>query len=119
MSYQTATRSNIFTDPNLPRFSQQILGKNGTRQKDFISLDLRADYKWQVKQASWTAFMDVVDINNRFNQSSAIFQPLTGRVFHLGLAVFPTFGLRIDGSQLLKLHVTNSPGKLSNVGYGH
>jgi hypothetical protein len=96
MSYQTATRSNIFTDPNLPRFSQQILGKNGTRQKDFISLDLRADYKWQVKQASWTAFMDVVDINNRFNQSSAIFQPLTGRVFHLGLAVFPTFGLRID-----------------------
>ena len=88
--------ADIFHNPDVPRYSQQILGKNGIRQKDFISLDLRADYKWQVKRVSWTAFMDIVDVNNRFNQSSAIFQPLTGRVFYLGLAVFPTFGLRID-----------------------
>jgi hypothetical protein len=88
--------SNIFNDPNLPRYSQQTLGKNASRLKDFISLDLRADYKWQVKKAYWTAFMDIVDVSNRFNQSSAIFQPLTGKVYYLGLAVFPTFGLRID-----------------------
>jgi hypothetical protein len=78
------------------RSSQEITDKNGSRLADFISLDLRADYKIKSKNNSWTAFFDIVDIQNRFNQSSAIFQPLTGRTYFLGLAIFPTFGLRVE-----------------------
>jgi len=88
--------SNVFHDSSYLRYAQQKIGKNAGRLNNFISLDLRADYKWTVKKASWTAFVDIVDVNNRFNQSSGIFQTLTGRVYYLGLAVFPSFGLRVD-----------------------
>jgi len=89
--------SNVFNDPAYRRFSQEIVNKNGERLSDFISLDLRADYKIKSKKtSSWTAFVDIVDVQNRFNQSSAIFQPLTGSTYSLGLAIFPSFGLRVE-----------------------
>jgi hypothetical protein len=89
--------ADIWNNPAYLRFSQQIVGRNAERLADFISLDGRVDYKWAIrKRATWTAFLDIVDLPNRFNQSSAIWQPLTGHVYYLGLAVFPTFGLRVD-----------------------
>ena len=88
--------SNVLNNPAYLRFSQEVTAKNGNRLADFISLDLRADYKIKTKNASWTAFIDIVDIQNRFNQSSEIFQPLTGSTYSLGLAIFPSFGLRVE-----------------------
>ncbi|MFL5746174.1 MAG: TonB-dependent receptor [Niastella sp.] len=88
--------ANVFNDQAHLRYSQEIVSKNGERLADFISLDLRADYKFQLKKIGWTAFFDVVNVMNRFNESSAIFQPLTGQTYFLGLAVFPTFGIRMD-----------------------
>jgi hypothetical protein len=90
------THSDIFNNTSFLRYSQEITTKNGDRLTDFISLDLRADYRIQLKKAGLTAFVDIVDANNRFNQNSANFQPLTGSVYYLGLAVFPSFGLRIE-----------------------
>ena len=89
--------SNVFNDPAFLRYSQQTINKNGDRLANFISLDGRVDYTWSSKnKSSWTAFIDIVDLNNRFNQSSAIFQPETGKAYYLGVAVFPSFGLRLD-----------------------
>lgn len=88
--------TNVFNDPLFMRSSQEIVEKNGDRLKDFISLDLRADYKFGPSKMRWTAFFDVVNVLNRFNESLEQFQPLTGRTYFLGLAVFPTFGLRIE-----------------------
>lgn len=93
---RTIVHSNVFNDPNFLRYSQEITARNGERLADFISLDLRADYTFTKARIRYTAFLDVVDILNRFNESSAIFQPLTGKTFSLGLAVFPTFGLRLE-----------------------
>jgi len=78
------------------RYSQEIVKKNGQRLADFVSLDLRADYKFNSGKIQYTAFFDVVDVLNQFNESSAIFQPITGRTYSLGLAVFPTFGMRLE-----------------------
>jgi hypothetical protein len=88
--------SNVFNKPSFLRYSQEITTHNGERLADFISLDLRADYAFTKGRIKYTAFFDVVDIINRYNESSAIFQPLTGKTSFLGLAVFPTFGLRLD-----------------------
>jgi len=88
--------ANVFNNPSFLRYSQEITAKNGERMADFISLDLRADYTFTKARIKYTAFFDVVDVMNRFNESSAIFQPLTGKTFFLGLAVFPTFGLRLE-----------------------
>ncbi len=88
--------SNVFNDASYMRYSQQIIEKNGDRLNDFVSLDLRADYKVQRNKTAITAFVDIVDIFNQFNQNEAIFQPLTGNVYYLGLAIFPTFGVRLE-----------------------
>jgi len=86
----------VFNDPAYMRYSQEIVKKNGQRLADFVSLDLRADYKFNSGKIQYTAFFDVVDVQNQFNESAAIFQPITGRTYSLGLAVFPTFGMRLE-----------------------
>jgi outer membrane receptor protein involved in Fe transport len=88
--------ADVFHNPDYLRSAQAITEKNGERLADFISLDLRADYKFQFRKIGWTAFFDAVNVLNRFNESSALFQPLTGKTYFLGLAVFPTFGMRVD-----------------------
>lgn len=88
--------NNVFNNPTFLRYSQEVTARNGERLADFISLDLRADYSFTRARIKYTAFFDVVDAFNRFNESSAIFQSLTGKTFSLGLAVFPTFGLRLE-----------------------
>lgn len=88
--------ANVLNNPSYLRYAQEITGKDANRLPDFISLDLRADYKIQMQKSAMTAFVDIVDVLNRFNQSAEIFQPITGRTYNLGLAVFPTFGIRIE-----------------------
>lgn len=88
--------NDVFNNPNYIRYSQEIIQKNGVRLNDFISFDIRADYRVQVKKTSITAFIDIVDVLNRFNQSSEAFQPITGKTYYDGLGIFPSFGLRLE-----------------------
>jgi CarboxypepD_reg-like domain/TonB dependent receptor/TonB-dependent Receptor Plug Domain len=88
--------NNIFNNINYNRYSQEIITKNADRLNDFISFDVRADYRVQVKKTSITAFIDIVDLLNRFNQSSEAFQPITGKTYFDGLAIFPSFGVRLE-----------------------
>ena len=87
--------SNVFgtADTTLLRYSQQLIGHNEGRLTDFISLDVRADYHVQYRRLSLTAFVDIVDLPDRFNQSGEDFQPLTGSTYYVGLAIFPSFGV--------------------------
>jgi hypothetical protein len=87
---------NIFNSPNNTRFSQELQNKNGDRLNDFISFDVRADYRIQAKKTSVTAFIDIVNLPNRFNQSSEDFQYVTGKTYYNGLAIFPSFGVRLE-----------------------
>lgn len=86
----------VFNNPNYIRYSQEITGKNAERLNDFISLDVRADYRVQLKKVAVTAFIDIVDLLNRYNQSSEYLQPITGKTYYDGLGTFPTFGFRIE-----------------------
>ena len=88
--------ANVLNDVNYLRYSQEITGKNAGRLPDFISLDLRADYRFKTKKLPITAFIDIVDILNRFIDNGDIFQPLTGKTYSLGLGIFPSFGLRVE-----------------------
>ena len=87
---------NVLNDTDKIRYSQEYTGKNDLRVTDFISWDIRVDYKIQVKKFSVTTFVDIVDILNRYYQSSELFQAITGKVYYDGLAIFPTFGLRVE-----------------------
>ncbi len=88
--------NNIFNNNTYNRYSQEITNKNADRLSEYISFDVRADYRVQIKKTSITAFIDIVDFLNRFNQSSEAFQQITGKTYFDGLAIFPSFGIRIE-----------------------
>jgi hypothetical protein len=88
--------SDVFNDPDMIRYSQEITTVNGNRLPDFISLDVRVDYNLLRKWGTFSAFVDLVNVSNRFNVNSELFVPETGRISNVGLGVFPTFGIRIE-----------------------
>lgn len=87
---------NVFNDPNMVRYSQEITEVNGERLPDFISLDIRVDYNVQRTWGTFSAFVDLVNVSNRFNVNLETFIPETGVVSNIGLGVFPTFGIRVE-----------------------
>jgi hypothetical protein len=88
--------SNVLNDVNRLRYSQEIIAVNGRRFEDYYSLDIRVDYNVQMKKGMFSAFLDLVNISNRYNVNNEIFLPQTGRIFNMGLGVFPTFGVRVE-----------------------
>jgi outer membrane receptor protein involved in Fe transport len=88
--------NNVFNDLNFPRSSLKVISQNSLRLKDYLSWDLRADYRVQAKTVAMTLFADIVNLPNRFNESAQLFQPITGKVYYDGATIFPTFGLRIE-----------------------
>lgn len=88
--------SNVLNNPENMQYAQETTAINGERLPDFISLDLRADYSIQRKWGTFSAFVDLVNISNRFNVNSKLFIPNTGNISNVGLGVFPTFGIRAD-----------------------
>lgn len=88
--------SNVFNDPNNLKYSMEITSRNTDRLPDFISLDVRADYRFQIKRVGLTAFIDIVDINNRQNVNGQRFNAITGKAYYEGISIFPTFGLKFE-----------------------
>jgi hypothetical protein len=88
--------SNVLNDPGNMRYAQETTAINGERLPDFISLDLRVDYSIPRKWGTFSAFVDLVNISNRFNVNSKLFIPNTGNISNVGLGVFPTFGIRAE-----------------------
>ena len=86
----------IFNDPNFLRYSREIIGRGGERLEDFISLDVRVDYRIQLKRLAVMWFVDIVNITNQLNPSYTEFKELTGKVEPRGIGIFPTFGLKFE-----------------------
>ena len=91
-----AIHQDVFNDPNLVRFSREITGHGGDRLDDFISLDVRVDYRFQIKRLALIGFVDIVNIANRLNPSFTDFRELTGELEPRGIGMFPTFGLKFE-----------------------
>jgi hypothetical protein len=88
--------ADVFDNPNYRRYSQEIVGKNDLHLGDFVVLDVRTDYRFQVHRLGLSAFLDMANINNRLNENRRLFNPIHGRTFVDGLAIFPTFGLKFE-----------------------
>lgn len=87
---------NVLNDPNNVRYSEEIVSKNTERLIDFISLDMRADYNFQVRKLRLSFFVDIVNIMNRSNQNDRFINIYTGEAIYDGLAIFPSFGLKFE-----------------------
>ncbi|MEI7660685.1 MAG: hypothetical protein WCK34_00735 [Bacteroidota bacterium] len=63
---------------------------------DFISLDIRADYRFRIRQLGLTAFVDIVDILNRQNANGESFNYIYGKTYYDGISIFPSFGIKFQ-----------------------
>ncbi|NBB30981.1 TonB-dependent receptor [Cellulophaga sp. BC115SP] len=86
----------VLNNPNKLRYSQEITAINGDRLADYMALDIRIDYYKQMKKGLFSAFLDLGNVSGRFNEATKLFVPQTGKVFNIGLGVFPTFGVRFE-----------------------
>lgn len=87
---------NVLNNANSPTYSQEITAINANRFPDYMALDVRVDYYKQMRAGTFSAFLDIANFNQRFNVANEVFVPQTGRVFNIGLGVFPTFGIRFE-----------------------
>lgn len=88
--------ADVLNNPDMLRYSQEITAINGRRLNDYISLDVRVDYNVPMKRGVFSAFVDLANINNQFNVNTEVFIPNTGKVYNVGLGVFPSFGVRVE-----------------------
>jgi len=88
--------SNIFNDPTLQRFSQEITRNNGSRLSDFHTLNFRVDYRKQFNRFAIVSFLDVVNAYNYLNVNEDRFLELTGEEDSRGFQVLPTGGVKLE-----------------------
>ena len=93
---QYTVHSNIFNSSANIRYSEEITGRNKKRLPDFISLDIRADYRFQIKKMVLTAFVDIVDVLNRQNPNAESFNYIYGKTYYDGISIFPSFGIKFQ-----------------------
>ena len=95
-TYDYIVHNNVLNDLNNIKYSQEITTQGTKRLPDFMSLDLRIDYNFKIKSIAFNAFVDIADINNRTNAYQELFNPITGKTFYDGIAIFPSFGLKFQ-----------------------
>ena len=86
----------VLNDPSQLRYSREMVQKGGDRLPDFVSLDIRADYRIQLSRFAFAAFLDIVNVFNRFNVNTVNFNEYNGQDVEDGVAIFPTFGIRVE-----------------------
>jgi len=87
---------NVLNNSNYLRYSKELIGRNELRLPNFTSLDLRANYNFKFKNSKIIVFVDIVNVLNKQIANSESFNPITGKNYYDGLAIFPTGGLKFE-----------------------
>lgn len=89
-------RRDVLNNSDYIRYSKELIGRNALRLPDFNSLDIRANYHFNLKKISLTVFVDIVNVLNKQIANSESFNAITGQNYYDGLAIFPTGGLKFE-----------------------
>jgi hypothetical protein len=87
---------NVFDNPTLVRYSQEITDRYGDRLTPYIMLDARIDYRQQFGRLALVTFLDLSNVLNRYNATEDRFSELSGEEKSLGFGFFPTFGFKLE-----------------------
>ncbi|MCK5076627.1 MAG: TonB-dependent receptor [Calditrichia bacterium] len=88
---------NIFNDPDFIRYSQEITGKNNRRFEDFHTMNIRVDYRKQLKsRIALVAYLDILNAYGHENFNSERFLERTGEVKFEGFTMMPSFGVKLE-----------------------
>lgn len=86
----------VFSDPNLVRYGQELQGRNDIRNDDFFNIDLRVDRRFYLGKASLNWFAEIQNVLNRENAATRTFFERTGEYKPQALGILPTVGLRLE-----------------------
>lgn len=88
--------NNVLNNPANFRYSKELIGRNRNRLPNFSSLDVRVNYRFEVKKFVFTSFIDIVNVLNRPISNSENFNSLSGKNYYEGISIFPTGGLKFE-----------------------
>ncbi|MGH1365229.1 MAG: TonB-dependent receptor [Calditrichia bacterium] len=86
----------VHGDRNLLRYSQEITSRNSDRKDAIHSLNIRADYRYQIRRLGIIAFLDIFNIYNNTNANQERFVDRSGEIVDVGLGIVPTFGFKFE-----------------------
>jgi len=87
---------NVLGDGEPLRYSRETVAKNTGRYSGYSSLNFRADYRRSIGRADLIAFIDVINILEAENPSSAEFNERSGKNEVEEGEAFPLLGLRFE-----------------------
>jgi len=87
---------NVHNNDEYMRYSQEIISNNTDRLDNYLSLDLRVDYRYQFNKFALMFFIDIANITDRLNPNYMVLRERTGEVIPKGTKMFPTFGLKFE-----------------------
>ena len=78
------------------RFSQEVVGRNDDRLRDFHLLNVRVDYRLQLGRLGVVTFLDLYNVYNRTNPSESRFSELAGIERDLGFGAVGAAGIKLE-----------------------
>ena len=88
--------ANVFNNPNVIRYSEEIVKQNGHRFEINQSFDVRVDYRKQFKYVALNLYLDIWNLFGTKNVASEVFLPQSGEFSSEPLGMVPTFGFNIE-----------------------
>lgn len=88
--------SNVHNDPEVMRYSKEVIDRNGRRFPTNHSLNLRIDYRIQFKYFAANLYLDIINLYDQKNISREDFIPQSGNHENEALGVLPSLGFRLE-----------------------
>lgn len=88
--------TNIFNDPNIMRYSAEIVRRNGHRFAANQSFDIRVDYRKQFKYVALSLYIDIWNLFGTKNVTSEEFLPQSGKFNSEIYGMVPSFGFNLE-----------------------
>jgi hypothetical protein len=88
--------TDVFNNPNVVRYSEEIVKRNGHRFATNQSFDFRVDYRKQFKFVALNLYLDIWNLFGTKNVASEEFLPQSGEFSSETLGMVPTFGFNLE-----------------------
>ncbi len=88
--------ADVHYDPEFVRYSREIVRHNTKRFPDYQSLNVRLDYRLQVRRVAIVSFLDIMNLYNHENVSDEEFLPRLGTLDSHSIGITPTIGVKIE-----------------------
>jgi outer membrane receptor for ferrienterochelin and colicin len=88
--------ADVLNNPNVMRYSEEIVKRNGHRFALNQSFDVRMDYRKQFKYVALSLYIDIWNLFGKNNVTGEQFIPQNGEFTNEGMGMVPSFGFSLE-----------------------